>query len=192
MENIKSFLTRIRESDKSTPRHIQILVSIGIAMAGFALGVLQKWLDSGAVNELPVILQRIDIGNYFGRFAIWILLGTVISQNADKGSNQYIFVFHLHGCRILLVLPLCIGIPAKDIYDGMGHILFGFTDTGIYLLVCERRWNHCCPDISLYPGSVILTGIFDHAGILCDSPAGGYNMAGRRHHFDQETERNDT
>ncbi len=36
-------------------------------MAGFALGVLQKWLDSGAVNELPIILQRIDIGNYFGR-----------------------------------------------------------------------------------------------------------------------------
>jgi hypothetical protein len=67
MENVKSFLTRIRQPDKSTPRHIQILVSIGIAMAGFALGVLQKWLDSGAVNELPIILQRIDIGNYFGR-----------------------------------------------------------------------------------------------------------------------------
>ena len=53
MENVKSFLTRIRKQDKSTPRHIQILVSIGIVMAGFALGVLQKWLDSGAVNELP-------------------------------------------------------------------------------------------------------------------------------------------
>ena len=113
-----------------------------------------------------------------------------ICQNTGKGRSQYIFVFHLHGCRILLVLPLCIGLPAKDIYDGMGHILFGFTDTGVYLLVCEGRLNHCCPDISQYPGSVILTGIFDHAGILCDSPAGGYNVAGRCHHFDQETERN--
>ena len=82
MENVKSFLTMIRKPDKSTPRHIQIFVSIGVAMAGFALGVLQKWLDSGAVNELPVILQRIDIGNYFGRFAIWILLGAVISVYA--------------------------------------------------------------------------------------------------------------
>lgn len=59
MENVKSFLTRIRKPDKSTPRHIQILVSIGIAMAGFALGVLQKWLDSGAVNELPVIKDNL-------------------------------------------------------------------------------------------------------------------------------------
>ena len=113
-----------------------------------------------------------------------------ICQNTGKGSNQYIFVFHLHGCRILLVLPLCIGLPAKDIYDGMDHILFCSTDTGIYLLVREGRWDHCRPDIRLYPWSVILTGIFDHTRILCDSSAGGYNVADRRHYSDQKTERN--
>ena len=100
MENVKSFLTRIRKPDKSTPRHIQILVSIGIAMAGFALGVLQKWLDSGAVNELPVILQRIDIGNYFGRFAIWILLGTVISVYARTPVRAAINTFLLFICMV--------------------------------------------------------------------------------------------
>ena len=100
MENVKSFLTRIRKPDKSTPRHIQILVSIGIAMAGFALGVLQKWLDSGAVNELPVILQRIDIGNYFGRFAIWILLGTVISVYARTPIRAAINTFLFFICMV--------------------------------------------------------------------------------------------
>ena len=93
MENVKSFLTRIRKPDKSTPRHIQILVSIGITMAGFALGVLQKWLDSGAVNELPVILQRIDIGNYFGRFAIWIFIGVCISIYSSSAKRAALNVF---------------------------------------------------------------------------------------------------
>ena len=79
MENVKSYLTRIRKPDKSTPRHIQILVSMGMAITGIAIGVLQKWLDSRAVNELPVILQKLDIINFFGRFAIWILLGMIIS-----------------------------------------------------------------------------------------------------------------
>ena len=100
MENVKSFLTRIRKPDKSTPRHIQILVSIGGAMAGFTLGVLQKWLDSGAVNELPVILQRIDIGNYFGRFAIWILLGTVISVYARTPVRAAINTFLFFICMV--------------------------------------------------------------------------------------------
>lgn len=45
MENEKSFLTRIRKPDKGTPRHIQIMISIGIAIAGIAIGVLQKWLE---------------------------------------------------------------------------------------------------------------------------------------------------
>lgn len=56
MENAKSFLTRIRKPDKNTPWQIQILVSIGIALTGIAIGVFQKYLDSCAINELPVIL----------------------------------------------------------------------------------------------------------------------------------------
>ena len=54
----------------------------------------------------------------------------------------------------------------------------------------NRLWYYCSPDIRLYTWSVIFTGIFDHAGILCDLYAGGYNMADRRHYSDQKTERN--
>ncbi len=113
-----------------------------------------------------------------------------ICKNSDKSSAQCFSVFYLYGGRILSVLSLCIGIPAKDIYDGVGHIFFYFADTCVYMLACEGKWYHCRPDIRLYPWSVILTGIFDHAGILCDSPARGYNVADRRHRFDQETQRN--
>lgn len=36
-------------------------------------------MDEMPDNVLPVILQTLDIRNYFGRFAVWILLATVIS-----------------------------------------------------------------------------------------------------------------
>ena len=94
------FLTRIRKPDKSTPRHIQIFISIGIALAGIAIGVLQKWLDSCAVNELPLLFQRLDIGNYFGRFAIWILLGTVISVHAKTPIRAAINTFLFFICMV--------------------------------------------------------------------------------------------
>ncbi len=100
MENAKLFLTRIRKPDKNTPRQIQILVSIGIALTGIAIGVFQKYLDSCAINELPVILQRLDIGNYFGRFAIWILLGTVISIYAKTPIRAAINTFLFFICMV--------------------------------------------------------------------------------------------
>ena len=41
--------------------------------------MLQKWIDGTPVNELPLALQLMDIGNYFGRLSIWILLAVIIS-----------------------------------------------------------------------------------------------------------------
>ncbi|MDD3338178.1 MAG: hypothetical protein PHS82_04900 [Lachnospiraceae bacterium] len=50
-----------------------VLITIGIALGGFLLGILQKWIDGSASNVLPDILNQLDIRNYFGRLAIWIL-----------------------------------------------------------------------------------------------------------------------
>ncbi|MBP5165517.1 MAG: hypothetical protein ILP08_08885 [Lachnospiraceae bacterium] len=63
MENVKTFLTRIRKSDKSTPRHIQILVSIGIAS-----GIKDSAADMMAVsfeqmNPTLAILESGGTGN---------------------------------------------------------------------------------------------------------------------------------
>lgn len=62
---------------------------------GVTLGVLQKWLDATAANTLPLLLQRMDIGNYFGRLAIWFLLGTAVSVYSGSplraGVNTFCF-----------------------------------------------------------------------------------------------------
>ena len=71
MENVKSFLTRIRKPDKSVPRHIQIFVSIGIAMAGFALGVLQKWIEIEVEKyDKRILLLPVAFVLFFTRWAL--------------------------------------------------------------------------------------------------------------------------
>lgn len=76
---MKLFFEKVRTPKKDMSLKIQIMVTIGIIVFGFALGVFQKWMDGSANNLLPLLLQQLDIRNYFGRLAIWILLATVIS-----------------------------------------------------------------------------------------------------------------
>ena len=73
----------------------QIIITLGIITLGFLLGILQKWIDGTGGSNLPLILQQLDIGNYFGRLAIWILLGTIISVYSESplraAINTFIF-----------------------------------------------------------------------------------------------------
>ena len=57
----------------------QIIGTFGIIVLGFVLGVIQKWIDGTPSNFFPLIIQQLDIGNCFGRLAIWILLAAIIS-----------------------------------------------------------------------------------------------------------------
>ena len=70
---MKEFLEKIRKPKTGIPVKRQLAATVGIILLGVALGVLQKWLDATAANTLPLLLQRMDIGNYFGRLAIWFL-----------------------------------------------------------------------------------------------------------------------
>ena len=75
---MKQFLEKVRTAQwQSLPK--QIIATTGVVLLGFALGVLQKWMDGSSDNLFPVWIQQLDIGNYFGRLAIWILLATIIS-----------------------------------------------------------------------------------------------------------------
>ncbi|WP_455541924.1 hypothetical protein [Intestinibacter sp.] len=76
---MKSFLEKIRKPENSIDIKMQIMSTVGIILFGFAIGVVQKWIDSLPSNVFPLLFPQLDIGNYFGRLAIWILLGTVIS-----------------------------------------------------------------------------------------------------------------
>ena len=74
-------------------KYREIAETIGIILSAFALGVLQKWMDSIPDNVFPAVIQQLDIGNYFGRFAIWILLATIISVYAKSPLRAAIHTF---------------------------------------------------------------------------------------------------
>lgn len=93
MLKIKSFLENVRVPRKDIPLNRQITETAGIILFGFALGVLQKWLDGTTANAFPVIIQQLDICNYFGRLAIWILLETIISVYAKSPLRAAINTF---------------------------------------------------------------------------------------------------
>lgn len=93
MLKIKSFLEKVRSPKKDIPPNKQIAKTAGIILFGFALGVLQKWLDSTTANAFPSVIQQLDISNYFGRLAIWILLATIISVYAKSPLRAAINTF---------------------------------------------------------------------------------------------------
>ena len=64
-----------------------------ILLLGIALGALSKFLDSTASNELPLILEYLDIRNFLGRFAIWMLLGLCIAVYSPSPACAAISVF---------------------------------------------------------------------------------------------------
>ena len=93
MLKIKAFFDKIRKPRKNIPLNRQLVITLGIILFGFVLGVLQKWIDGTGSSTLPVILQHLDIGNYFGRLAIWILLGTIISMYSESPMRAAINTF---------------------------------------------------------------------------------------------------
>ena len=86
-------LDDIREPQKSSFNRFRLLICCGVLLSGATIGVLQKILDAAAFNELPKIFQSLDITNYFGRFAIWILVGTILSVYARRPLHAAINCF---------------------------------------------------------------------------------------------------
>ena len=93
MIKIKAFFEKIRKPSKNVSLNRQIVITLGIILLGFFLGVLQKWIDGTGSSTLPTILQQLDIGNYFGRLAIWILIGTIISVYSESPLRAAINAF---------------------------------------------------------------------------------------------------
>lgn len=53
---MKQFLEKVRTAQwQSLPK--QIIATTGVVLLGFALGVLQKWMDGSSDNLFPVWIQ---------------------------------------------------------------------------------------------------------------------------------------
>lgn len=81
---MKAFLNSIRAPKEAGSWKKQLVTALGLLAFGFALGVLQKWLDGPGGSLLPPLLRQLDLVNYFGRLAVWIGLGTAISVYASS------------------------------------------------------------------------------------------------------------
>ena len=93
MRKIKAYFEQIRKPSKNVSFKRQIAITLGVILLGFLLGILQKWIDGTGGSNLPLILQQLDIRNYFGRLAIWILLGTIISVYSESPLRAAINTF---------------------------------------------------------------------------------------------------
>lgn len=90
---IKPFLEQVRKPKHSVSLTKQIAAAAGIILVGFALGVFQKQMDVAPANAFFELMQQFDVGNYFGRLAIWILLATIISVYASSPLRAAINTF---------------------------------------------------------------------------------------------------
>ena len=71
----------------------KILHSIVVLFFGIVLGTVSKFLDTTPSNELPFIIERLDVRNFLGRFAIWILIAVCISIYSNSPIRAAINVF---------------------------------------------------------------------------------------------------
>ena len=92
---MKSFLNTIRCEAKSISVSRQVIDTIAILVLGIALGTFSKFLDNTAGNDLPYLFEYLDIRNFLGRFAIWVLIATCISiySNSSIRASINVFIF---------------------------------------------------------------------------------------------------
>ena len=116
LNNMKQFSGTIRKPDRNPSIPRMGLTSIAVVILGFLLGVFQKWLDGSTFNELPLVFQQLDVTNYFGRFAIWVLLAAILSVYASTpiraAVNTFLFFismvsgYYLYCRAVLGFLPI--------------------------------------------------------------------------------------
>ena len=90
---MNKFLNNIRRVNKQIPLSKKVFYSIAIFLLGIVLGIVSKFLDTTPSNELPFIIESLDFRNFFGRFAIWILIAVCISIYSNSSIRAAINVF---------------------------------------------------------------------------------------------------
>ena len=89
------FLNDIRSAEDPISVNRKIINTIAILFLGIALGTFSKYLDFRQA-ELPSVLMAIDetldIHNFLGRFAIWVLIALCISISSNSAIRASINV----------------------------------------------------------------------------------------------------
>lgn len=92
---MKEFLNHIRSAENPISGNRKIINTIAVLFLGIALGTFSKFLDFRQA-ELPSVLMVIDgaldVHNFLGRFAIWVLLALCISIYSNSAIRAGINV----------------------------------------------------------------------------------------------------
>ena len=95
---MKKFLNDIRSAENPISGNRKIINTIAILLLGIALGTFSKFLDFRQA-ELPSVLMAIDgaldVHNFLGRFAIWVLIALCISIYSNSATRASVNVFAL-------------------------------------------------------------------------------------------------
>lgn len=89
-------LNDIRNAKNPISNIRKILNTIGLLFLGIALGTFSKYLDfrqAELSSVLKAINEALDIGNFLGRFAIWVLIALCISIYSNSAIRASINVF---------------------------------------------------------------------------------------------------
>ena len=90
------FLNDIRNAENPISNNRKIINTIALLFLGIALGIFAKYLDFRQA-ELPGVLmaidEELDISNFLGRFAIWVLIALCISIYSNSAIRASINVF---------------------------------------------------------------------------------------------------
>lgn len=90
---MQAFLNKIRCADKKIPIKKQLINTAAIMLFGILLGAFTKFLDDTPINHFPGFVESLDIVNFFGRFAIWVLLALWIAIYSASPWRAAINVF---------------------------------------------------------------------------------------------------
>lgn len=93
---MNKFLNKIRSIENEIPITRKIINTILILCFGIVLGTFAKFLDTTTSNTLPFIFEYLDISNFLGRFAIWLLIALYIaiySHSSIRASLNVLVFF---------------------------------------------------------------------------------------------------
>ena len=91
--HMKEKLAQIRRPKQALSIGRRVVNTLLILALGVGLGILSKWFDG--FPELPAFIERLDIANFFGRMAVWLVIAiclAVFSSSAKRAAVN-VFVF---------------------------------------------------------------------------------------------------
>lgn len=138
--------------------------TILIAIFGIAMGLCSKMLDETAFNELPYVMQLLDITNFLGRFGIWIFIAVCISVYSYSAKRAALNVFVFFLCMVSSYYLYSAFVAG---FFPLGYALIWFGITAISPLLAYACWHAFDGNrFGILVSAVILGVLFSQAVLL--------------------------